>query len=739
MISHWLEDNPFWSLENRRLTLEPLAKRSLLAVVICAVVISFWLVLISSTTSHSTPELWIFLGILVCGHLIARGLLQGATPAPHFERDARSGSLEQFRMLPLNPHGLILQRGLPLRLHRLCVMMLWLPGYALWGSMAGLPLIETIFLWAIFSFVDYLVLAALSLFLLVPFAPIEYVLMAAFVGGYSWVRERSEGSGSQWAGAVLGIVFGLAVFGRLLAGHSAFTLPDLRPFFFTWICVEGLRFERLARWLNEPQGLWRWYFLAPVAGITFLAAWLTGEWSRLWGWQPLERLSVSLVALYAMGSFLHLYFCQINRAGRALQQSAAIHRRDSGLIRLTALLTSWVYCAWIGQSPFTLSWTFWGCFLFFSLIDIYQSASLRSYLQTLYASRFSTALTGMVLAVLSVPAALTASAKSGAAFVSLTLPAFALLSLTPAWKGALGMSVSLSPLILCAMVLLRALMVEGLFRWLIKLAAKAQAPRQSEKLASVLIESVLIFPLLHRLLFRSIQNPVIRFLTASDKRTADFGFFALFLGLSLWLDWQSILGLLFWGGLPLAGICWYLSYRQSYQRVRRLLGSGEFRSWLTTPLSNQQLYWGIIYSGWMSIWKGLLAIIVASLVGQLFRELFITGRMMMAGVPAVAAAGVLSAVWVMVLLFVLCVLLVATPTGVHDALSQARTSQRRSSGSQTLRAVMLASLYSILTFTCCLVFAPLALIALPVYSSSVIQMLNSFRRAPDDRMRLPHD
>ncbi|MCS7066887.1 MAG: hypothetical protein NZL85_11535, partial [Fimbriimonadales bacterium] len=167
MEGRWRE-LPFWQLEYRRVEGEPLL-RSMWGYALLGALALGLAALFGLAFKRGFASPYLSLTALIVAHLMARGQLEQRLPNPSFLRDLQTGHLDQFRMLDLAPHALLLQRGLPALLYRLQSNILWLPLYAAWGAWAGVPGLESALLWLLFAFAEPLVLILLSFYLTLSF------------------------------------------------------------------------------------------------------------------------------------------------------------------------------------------------------------------------------------------------------------------------------------------------------------------------------------------------------------------------------------------------------------------------------------------------------------------------------------------------------------------------------------------------------------------------------------------
>jgi hypothetical protein len=97
-------------------------------------------------------------------------------------------------------------------------------------------------------------------------------MLALLVFGYGSLRDADRARLGALSGWVFALMIGLAIVMRLLMPMGwMYPLPDLGRFTLVWLAVEGLRWERRARWLNMPSGLWRYGWLLPATALLLMA------------------------------------------------------------------------------------------------------------------------------------------------------------------------------------------------------------------------------------------------------------------------------------------------------------------------------------------------------------------------------------------------------------------------------------------------------------------------------------
>jgi hypothetical protein len=732
-----MHNSPFWQLEHPNVQVQAVQSRAWLWCLLGsgAAVLSAWLV--GAVSSTGFGWVWSYLAVLLLAHLYTRGRIRHELPAPNFARDVQTGNLEQFRLLPVPSHWLVLQRALPGLFHRFQTMVLFLPAYALWGAMVGLPLLDGLLFWALFSFTDYRLLLLFSIYLLLPFEQLEITCLLTLVFGYVWIREADDAQFGKQTGLVFGLIIALCVLSRIPMGvRFALVLPDFRLIAFALLLVEGVRFDRLSRWLNAVSGVWQYFHLLPCAGLLFLVQYLFMQIYYNPAWSIESRAAASLAAVFCLTGWLGILTGTYERAGRALQEPFRHHLREIALLRGVSVLVAFVSMLLYGV-PFTpMTGTVCGLFALFSLPEVGVQSLLRVRLQ--FYGVLNRRVSGYAaIAVLGLlPFVLAGLPLSIPSYGILLSPTVALLAPTPVWASIHApfptTALSIPLILVIGMPLLRYLLVA----WLL-----ARAPRPESRWTSLalrLLNAFMLSPLLENRILRNSRNPVYATMLLTSRQSRAWVFYLPALLLGIANEWGQLLGLLFWLTVPLIGLLWYSGYQGVLRRARKIIHSGEFTGWLMSKLTDSEIFWGIVYGGWWQQARTLIAIGAGLLMGQLLRGLFLLG-----GLPGLTLSkGVLFGITAGLILTMLSVgatllclvLLTAPPMAVQDALieADARATGKPQTG---VKSLFYSVLFGIMALPCCALFSPLALIGLPIFSSQAFNLLKTIRRAPAERLR----
>lgn len=729
--------SPFWQLEYPNIDTQSLQNRGWRWCLIGAVIAVLFAWLWGAAASGGFGWVWIYLAVLLFAHLYVRGLIQYGLPAHSFARDLQTGNLEQFRLLPLHSHALVLQRSLPVLFYRFQTMVLFLPVYALWGAMTGLSLLDTFLYWAIFSFADYRLLLLLSLYLLLPFEQLEILCLIVILLGYGWVRETGGSQFGKQTGLVFGLIIALCVLSRLVVGvRFAFVLPDFLLIACTLLLMEGIRYDRLSRWLNAAGGAWRYFYLLPCTGLLFLAQHILMQVYHDSAWSLESRAAASTAVVFLITGWFGISTGTYERAGRALQEPLIYHLRELALLRGVSLLVVFSGLFAYGIPLTGTTGTVYGLFALFSLPEVFVQALLRVKMQAYGVLNRRTS--AYVIAAL---LGLLPFAAAGLPFTLLTYgillsPTVALIASTPVWANVHAVFSSTPPAVsLLAMLLL------PLLRYLLSALFFRRAPRSETRLGTFALRVLNAFTLstlFENRMLRNPRNPVYAAMLLTHRQSRPWIFYlpALLLGISN--DWQDLAGVLFVLCVPLIGVLWYFSYHGVLRWTRKVISSGEFTRWLTSKLTDAEIFWGIVYGGWWWQARTLIAIGAGLLMGQCLRGLFALGNLggitLSKGLLFGFFIGFTLSIVGLVVTLLCLVLLTAPPMAIQDALTEADT--HATGKPQTgIRSLFFSVMFGAMALPCCALFSPLALIGLPIFSSQAFNRLKTIRRAPAEHLK----
>ncbi len=715
----WFDGLMFWGVMYRRLSVPTLLRGSwgfaLVAGVTGAALLPVFSLLRGSAGLH------FLLGWIALIHLLARGWVERRLPDPSFASDLRTGNFEQLRLTPHTAHSLLIQRGLPDLLFRALTMSLWLPLYALTARVLGLSFLDGIAFWVLFSFANYFVLGLVSIGLLASAWEGLRWLWGGGLLGYAFLLDGGRTRTAVSSSGLFGAMIALPIMGRaLLPAHKVMVLPDLQGFTLAWLVVEMLRFERTARWVNLPSGVWRWFYLLPCAGLT--ALWGVSAWQ--FGSDQLvlsgaEQTHYAAVGMFLGSSYLTLLLLTVHRQAEPIVQSLRGHLLEVGLLRLLNLLLMGG-ALWVWGLP-TGSGAFWAVWVWLSVVEWLGSAYVRWGLQRVYSRAPAWAYSAVLLGLAPAVVFWVKPLHSGLGALS---PTYALLMASEAW-GLAGIAAP-PPLWLCLVLpVARYALVLGLLTLGVRVGRAGQ-PTPSAIAALQWLALPLVYPLLDRLVQRLTSNPVTR-LTVAERQPPFaplFGLAAFMAGLLT--DLMNLF--IMWGIVPLGIFLWLWGYHSTGKRVRRWLDSGELASAFLAGLKPSQMFWGWVYGAWHQQLRVLVAAVAGAFLGLWLRMLFAPPGF--AGMGLVLfALGTQTVGYLIVLALWSCAWLIAAPSAIRDQLAL----PQRYAPLMSMRAATLATFYTILA--CCAPLAPFLLIGLPVYASQSTFALYKLARAPGELKR----
>lgn len=704
---------PFWGLEYRRIEGERLAYASWLWALgmVGVSVILYPLV----EALKPSAVLYFLLGMLILAHLQARSMLERAMPVAGFAEDLRTGNLEQLRLLPWTAHALLLHRQLPAFFSRAAVLGVWLALYALWSLWAGMGAWDGLALWVLFSFAPYPVLAMASFYLLIPGGWLEFgwVFVPILLGYAFWTpNQPSQSAGvSSW---VMALLAGLPVMVRLLMPERWMTtLPDIVPFVGLWLVVEGVRWERQARWLNAPSGWGRGYRWLAASAFLLFGAWQTSEVLRLWVPGGAAKAELLGVVVFFGAGYLNLLWLDTVRGREKVLQRWRHHLMETLTLRLWSLLLLGLALLWLGWAPQVPP--FWAMFAALTAVEILLGSLFRYGFQRAAMHTERTAWSIVLLGA--APALLYPLATLIPWLQPLTVmsPTVALFSRTPAWSWV--------KLPLWATLVLPCLRYAGVLAliWVAGQGERTLASVRPIGVAARWLGYLLGYGILDLMARRESVNPVFRLLVR--ERRGDFvwllGLGALLFTLLTERGAGMFLAL---SALPfVGGWIWYWGYMSAHRTVRKLIDSGELKQWFLANLKPTEIYWGIIYAHWYFQGRVVVGFIVGALLGGIARAAMANAAVwaIPLGFGASLFVGVMAIIWA-------CAWLIAAPNGVRDALLL--TPNRRGvMATQVALKAMLISGVSCIAF----MLAPLILLGLPLYYNQSLLTLQRLHRYPE--------
>ncbi|MDW8107528.1 MAG: hypothetical protein RMK45_08620 [Armatimonadota bacterium] len=718
----WFDELMFWGVMYRRVSLVLLVRGSWAFALGASALIVLLLPLVASLRSGG--GLYALLGVLVLVHVIARGWVERRLPNPSFAEDVRTGNFEQLRLTPHSAHTLLLQRGLPDLLFRGLTMSLWLPLYALVARALGMTLVDALALWLLFGFANYFVLGMTSLALLLSGWERWLWVFVPVLAGYAAVVDNGRTRTAVASSGLLGAMLALPVLGRVLLPMDwLVVLPDLRPIVALWLLAELLRFERTARWIGAPSGIWRGYYLLPSALAVALIGALVGQQGEVfYGYTGAAQTQLAVVGAFAATGYLSLYLLTLRRHAESVVQPLRVHLRETGLLRLLSALL--VGAGVLVSGLPAGGGVFWGVFLWLSVVEWLGGALARYGLQRVHSRAPMRAY--LLIALGAVPAIAFWSYLPLPVIGALS-PTYALLMASEARPLAhlTGMPV---PLLLClALPLVRyAVLLTAV--WLSiavgvkqRLGARAQAALRWLALP-------LLYPLLDWLVRHRATNPISRLLI--NERHLPFApllgmvtFAVVFYTASTGRGTEWV-----WIFVPYGIFLWLWGYYTAARCVRRWVESGELTSAFLAGLTPPQVYWGWVYGTWYHQLRIFLAIVGGIVWGEVLGAVPSLARSTGPLLAQILIGAGLSFAVVYIALWATA-WLIAAPAAVRDRLLLAKGDAPLVPARATVMGVF-AGLIG-----CCAPLAPFMLVALPMYASQSTVALQKLARAPAELTR----
>jgi len=723
--TRWYDELIFWRVMYRHLPLSKLLWASWLYAIYMGLIATLLLFPILGW-----PErlfLYALLGILVLMHLLGRGTIEQMLPDPSFRNDLRTGNFEQLRLMPHTAHTLLIQRGLPDWLFRAVAMSLWLPLYVLASRLEGTSLWNGVALWMLFSFANYFVLGIVSFVLLGSAWIMEpYFIAIALV--YAFVLDGGRTRAAVASSRLFSVMLALPILGRMaLPPQFAVVLPDLRMFALAWLIIELLRFERMARWVNAPSGVWRWFYLAPCAGLIAFSGVFAWQESGAQGYSGAEQTQFMALGMFWTAGYLNLLLLTVRRQAEPVVQPLRVHLWESGVLRLMALaFTGGAVLLW-GLA--TGSGAFWTTLLWLSFVEWVGGALFRRGAQRAYERAPSWVYAAVLIGVLP---ALVFWLEPLHPMLGALSPSYALLMASDVW-GVAGIGAPpplwmclFAPVVRSASVL--ALLISGFL--VARFRASRSSPSYTTRHKIEWYALPLIYPLFDWLVHRSATNPITR-LTLMERQPAwALGFGSVMFVMGLLYEIVGV-GTAYALMIGLWIFLWLWGYHSTARRVRRWLDSGELVGVFLAGLKPNQIYWGWVFGAWAHQMRVLLAAVSGYGLGWLLQALFThpahPGAMGMGVLLIVFSFG--AGFYAAYLAMWSCAWLIAAPSAIRDQLAL----PSRAAPLLGPRAAVLATFYSLLG--CCAPLAPFLLIGIPLYTSQSTIALHKLARAPGELKR----
>lgn len=709
----------FWGVQYRRLSLTALVRGVWLFALLAGLSTVFFAPVLAQFKVGA--GLYLMLGWVAMLHLLARGWLERRLPDPSFAQDVRTGNFDQLRLMPLTAHGLLLQRSVPDLMYRVVVQVVWLPVYALLMRALGAGFTDACVLWLLLGFANYIVLGLVSVSLLIPLEWVQWQIWCGLLV-YSFLLDGGRMRVATSQSSLFGVLIALPIAGRaLLPMAMTAPLPNLLSFALLWLLVEGLRFERMARWVNAPSGFGRGIYLLPSAGLIFYAAWASRDTFEQMGLMGGALTQMQAICAFFVMGYLSVLLLTLQRQAEMTVQPLRAHLLETGLLRLLSLLL--IGGMILGGGLQMGGGAFWGVLAWLGCVEWLGGALTRWQLQRAHSRARARAYLALLLGAL--PALMFWSAPTHFALGALS-PSVALILASEGW--AITRIGAQPPVWACAVLpVVRYLLV---WTVLVLVAHRARATQRPKRYhpAWELLALPLVYPLIDWWVRGKAVNPMLR-LTVAERHPP----FAPIAGVAMFLlayMWNAN----FTGALILLGLfLWLWGYFTTAKRVRRWLDSGELSSAFLAGLTPQQIFWGWVFGTWYQQQRVLLAAFLGAVWGWGLAALL--GNWWAAGVAANPIAFILFGLsfgvgfYFAYLALWSCAWLMAAPIAIRDQLSQ----QGSRAPVLTPRAAIQAGVYSLVA--CCAPLAPFFLIGLPVYASQSTLALSHIARAPGELSR----
>lgn len=771
MGNYWrFESNPFWHHEWREFAPEVFV-RIVGGLIAGAIAVQIGLASLFLLVKPS--PFWVGSNLFIAAlifHLIARVQVDRQIPKRSFVDDAQRGTLDFLRILPVSGHELVVARKLPAWFLRLFIAGLWSPLYAVSFALLGLTPTSAIPLSLLLGTSGWMETMTLTLvlFLSVP-AFISLLLLFTLVTFWSSEsiaridRIPAEQRLSFNAGWTVLFMLGLVAMqlnnARNWKGAFDFFAPQ--PFYSTllnpawatlWLmaAVGWVRVDRIARWLETPKGLRRFYFIPSLFIVLFFAQ------GFLWGWlqqvrrcQPADCFAACASFAFALGGTLHWLWLNWTWAEKTPPEKPPISWLPETIAwRSVAALVPLFGC-WKASLPLSqVDAGFFSLWLTLSALDTFSLALTKSLaFRSIVGWRLkgveflsSFAFVPLIGFVLRLPF-LIALSPSVALLVLGWQPLLSVVN--PIRIGSL-LSIpvpNISFLTAAIAPAVRTLLLAIVWRLMNVPALSLRFQVGTSFLArlfhyiNLIGDFVFVLPAVEKMLVARTQNPVFRHMVSVFRwRYGWLPYFAPFLVGLLKPPLSAVLFVVF--ALVFVPVFWFVTYMTVHNYLRKLHQTGELWQWLITPLPSKAIVNGWRYGGWwwQLRWLGLpMWLFAGGLVGGgttylLKLWLFLTPVLII-----IAALGIL---------IVANMVMGAVPAAIVDALREPQQafSQRGHQWSKR-KAFGLASLMMVIVGvsvgSCGFLWFIAPIVGLVMSSASVdpaVRALEQIRKAPMDRL-----
>ncbi len=641
MGNYWrFENNPFWRHEWRDFDAGVFAR---IIVRLIAGTIATQIGFASLFLFIKPDQRWVgsvlFLVALIF-HLIARTQVNQQIPKRSFVDDAQRGTLDFLRILPVSGHELVLARKLPAWFLRIYIAGLWSPLYAVSFSLLGLPPTSAIPFSLLLGISDFWreTFVVILLFFFPFSSQISLILLLLVVVAWSSVSiNKIDEVPTERR---LAFVATLLVFCSLGAialqfregwkGAFNFFAPqpfygtDLTPTWATlWLiaAVGWIRVDRLARWLEMPKGLRRFYFVPSLFIVLFfLQGFLWGWLQQIRRWHPVDCFAASASFTFAFGSILHWLWFNWSWAEKTPPEKPPISwLPETAAWRLVTIFVPLIGC-WQTSLPLSqVDANFFSVWLILSALDIFSLGLAKSLVLRLmvdwrlrgYEFLSSLALVPIVGFLLRLPF-LVAFSPSIALLVLGWQPQIS--AVNPIGLGnLLSISVpSISFLTAAIAPTVRVLMLALIWglvsspKMSLGIQGRMNSLARFFSLINLVGEFVFILPAVEKILLARTQNPVFRHMVLVTRwRYGWLPYFAAFVFGLLSPSLSAVSFVVF--VLTFIPVFWFVTYTTVHNYLRKLHRTGELWQWLITPLPSKTIVNGWRYGGWwwQLRWLGL--------------------------------------------------------------------------------------------------------------------------------------
>ncbi|MDM7461450.1 MAG: hypothetical protein P3X24_007375, partial [bacterium] len=503
--------------------------------------------------------------------------------------------------------------------------------------------------------------------------------------GYALLLDGGRTRTAVANSGLFGVMIALPILGRvLLPQQMMVALPDLRGIALLWLGVEALRFERAARWVNAPSGVWRGFFIVPCLAVVGMWGMFALQHGEVQGYSGTAQTHYAAVGVMTAIGYLNIMLLTLCRHADVVVQPLHAHLRESGLLRLMGLLAIGV--GLVGMGLPIGSGAFWGVLAVATVVEWLGGALTRQWLQQTHAHTPAWAYSALVLGI--APTLLFYLAPQWTLVGTLS-PTYALILASDAWSIT-GASAQPPPWLCAAMPVARYLLVWGVLVWGVRVGRRVQPSRALSPLRWLALP--LLYPLLDFAVQRRTQNPITQ-VTIAERQPP----FAPLLGCAAFVAAAAYLSGHNWSVMliiPLGAFLWIWGYYSAARRVRRWIDSGELNSAFLAGLTPAQLFWGWVYGAWYQQGRVVVAVCAGVLLGWLGHNLLF---------PTPFGVGLAGVFWVMgfsygvLLVYLLlwsCAWLVAAPAAIRDQL----TAPSPAAPLITPRTALQAAIFSMLGF-----------------------------------------